>query len=171
VQGGGQSPHSVALLGKQPSCTSIPGGVGTLPTRTEFPRQEFRRGGVRRQHCKSRASTDIPRRLRSQDKILSESTVAMKSGRGYVTAYSATHGKFTVAVFGGSNRVQGSSGLPAHHPVRTVAGSGRSRPTIRRRTSLISAPDGDDMLTRLGRPGDNLYTSSRSFALLRRYRS
>jgi len=138
VQGGGQSLHSVALLGNNMY----------INTGRDSPNPRLIALDKNSGEVVFDVSTAIDGRAGSghsaaplavKDKILVGSTGRDESGRGYVTAYSADTGKFLWRFRSRGNR--GRRPGPTRAPSRSAAaGCGPSRPSIRRRTWLISAP-------------------------------
>ena len=162
VQGGGQSPHSVALLGNNvylntgkdtpnPRLIALDKNSGEVVFDVSTAIEGFPNQG----------HTSAP--LAVKDKILVGSTGRNESGRGYVAAYSAIDGKFlwkfNVVPDAGQ---PGSETWADPRTIPTGGGGVWTEPSYDPELNLAYFGTGNPvhMFDPQGRPGDNLYTSS-----------
>ena len=162
VQGGGQSPHSVALLGNNvylntgrdspnPRLVALDKNSGEVV----FDVSTAIEGVANTGH------SSAP--LAVKDKILIGSTGRSEGGRGFVTAYSADTGKFLwrFSVIPEPGQ-PGSETWADPRTIPTGGGGVWTEPSYDPETNLAYFGTGNPvhMFDPQGRPGDNLYTSS-----------
>jgi alcohol dehydrogenase (cytochrome c) len=162
VQGGGQSLHSVALLGNNLYINT--GRDSPNPRLIALDKNSGQAVFDVSTAINGRAGTGHSAApLAVKDKILVGSTGRDESGRGYVSAYSADTGKFLWRF--SVVPEPGEPGSETWADPRTIAFGGGgvwTEPSFDPETNLAYFGTGNPvhMFDPQGRPGDNLYTSS-----------
>jgi alcohol dehydrogenase (cytochrome c) len=162
VQGGGQSLHSVALLGNNVYINT--GRDGPTPRLIAVDKNSGETVfDVNTAIDGLAGSGHSAAPLAVKDKILVGSTGRNESGRGYVTAYSADTGKFLWRF--SVVPEPGQPGSETWADPRTIPFGGGgvwTEPSYDPETNLAYFGTGNpvNMFDPQGRPGDNLYTSS-----------
>jgi alcohol dehydrogenase (cytochrome c) len=162
VQGGGQSLHSVALLGNNLYINT--GRDSPNPRLIALDKNSGQVAFDVSTAIDGRAGTGHSAApLAVKDKILIGSTGRDESGRGYVSAYSADTGKFLWRF--SVVPEPGEPGSETWVDPRTIAFGGGgvwTEPSFDPETNLAYFGTGNPvhMFDPQGRPGDNLYTSS-----------
>jgi alcohol dehydrogenase (cytochrome c) len=162
VQGGGQSLHSVALLGNNLYINT--GRDSPNPRLIALDKNSGQAVFDVSTAINGRAGTGHSAApLAVKDKILVGSTGRDESGRGYVSAYSADTGKFLWRF--SLVPEPGEPGSETWADPRTIAFGGGgvwTEPSFDPETNLAYFGTGNPvhMFDPQGRPGDNLYTSS-----------
>jgi alcohol dehydrogenase (cytochrome c) len=162
VQGGGQSLHSVALLGNNLYINT--GRDSPNPRLIALDKNSGQVAFDVSTAIDGRAGTGHSAApLAVKDKILVGSTGRDESGRGYVSAYSADTGKFLWRF--SVVPEPGEPGSETWADPRTIAFGGGgvwTEPSFDPETNLAYFGTGNPvhMFDPQGRPGDNLYTSS-----------
>jgi alcohol dehydrogenase (cytochrome c) len=162
VQGGGQSPHSVALLGNNVYLNT--GRDSPNPRLIALDKnsgQVVFDIGTAVEGVANTGHSSAP--LAVKDKILIGSTGRAESGRGFIAAYSADTGKFLWRFSVIPEPGQPGSETWADPRTAPTGGGGVwTEPSYDPATNLAYFGTGNPvhMFDPQGRPGDNLYTSS-----------